>query len=856
MKIKKYLLFALLAGMLVGCAEVNDAQTGPVPGQSGTADGPAAVGFNAYLNRSTSRSGTAGSLTTNGTGETVSLQTEGFGVFAYYTDLKKYDQTYVPNFMYNQRVTKVGENWTYTPVMYWPNEYGSSAGSDDEDKVSFFAYAPYVPCASAAAGSVADATYGITGFSRNSTAGDPLVKYIASFDPTKSVDLCWGVCDVASWERIQGAAQTMDTGKPWLDVEHPKGVTDQKLVFTFKHALAQLNVQIDADVDVADHSTSDVLDASTRIYVRSVSFSGIAMQGALNLNNTKADEALWLDYSGSTDLPFGQSVTVKDGRRDGREGATGAEADNEIPKGLNPAIVQSKPWGDDQQTAGVTTSLQNLFDPGNLTDDPALTLPVCVIPTGEDMTVTIVYDVETRNDNLPGYVSDGTNHGVSVENKITKTVSFGGDGLACGKLYTLKLHLGMNSVKLEATVGPWQEGAEAGGWLPANTAVTLALSAGSTMSLSGGSQTLTASTTASTVTWSTSDDTVVDISTSAPARRTSGTRAVKTLSDVSNKTVYLNPVGVGTATITCSSEQGSASVTITVTDSSPSYSVSLDKSEITLAYTATETLTATPSAGASVTGWTSSDETVATVSNGVVTALSKTGDATITCTVTGGATATCTVHVVASVKPKATTATVAAATGLTYGDTGSLVDVTGSAANGTMHYAVTTTNSAPEAGEYSAAVPTATSRNAGTYYVWYKAVATDTENYSDSDVASVSVTIAKADVSISYAQTVVNKLTSDAAFTNALTNAGGHTVTYTSSNTSAATVNESTGQVTLVAAGTTTITATVAATANYNSATATYSLTVTDAPEPQASPSVNNWTNTETIESGVSGTKL
>jgi uncharacterized protein YjdB len=371
------------------------------------------------------------------------------------------------------------------------------------------------------------------------------------------------------------------------------------------------------------------------------------------------------------------------------------------------------------------------------------------------------------------------------------------------------------------------------------------------MSLGGGSQSLTATTTAPTVSWSTSDDTVVDISTSA------GTRAVKTLNDVDNKTVNLIPKAVGTATITCTDSEGNtASVTITVTDSSPSYSVSLDKSEITLAYTATGTLTAIPSAGASVTGWTSSDETVATVSDGVVTALSKTGDATITCTVTGGATATCTVHVVASVKPKATTATVAAATGLTYGDTGSLVDVTGSAANGTMQYAVTTTSSAPAAGEYSATVPTATSRNAGTYYVWYKAVATDTENYSDSDVASVSVTIAKADVSISYAQITVNKLTNDVDFTNALTNAGGHSVTYSSSQTGVATVNESTGLVHLVAAGMTTITASVAETANYKSASATYTLSVTNTPEPQASPSVNNWTNTETIGSGVSGTKL
>ena len=850
----KYLLPALLAAMLVGCAGSDDGPTGPVTsGTSGTtADGRAPVGFAAYLSRSVTRAGVGGILTSDGTGSTVSLQEQGFGVFAYYTDLKKYDQTYVPNFMYNTHVTYSGvtNTWGYTPVMYWPNEYGSNAQSDDEDKVTFFAYAPYAAHESAAAGSVTgDATVGITGFSRNTTVGDPIVKYIASFDPAESVDLCWGVVGTTetSWNRIQGTAQTMTAGKPWVDVEHPQGVTDQKLKFTFKHALSQLNVQIDADVDATAHSDGGTaLDASTRIYVRSISFTGIALQGALNLNNQKADEALWLDYSGTTDLPYGQSVTIHDGRRDGREGAENAAADNETPSGLNSAIVQNNAF-----TGGVTTTLQNAFGDGS-----SLTTPVCVIPTGEAMTVTIVYDVETLNPNLPGYISDGLRHGVSIENKITKTVGFDG-GLKCGKKYTLKLHLGMNSVKFDASVDAWQEGTEASGWLPANGALTLSLGSASTMSLGGGSQSLTATTTAPTVSWSTSDDTVVDISTSAGTRGDAGTRAVKTLNDVGNKTVYLIPRAAGTATITCTDSAGNtASVTITVTDSSPSYSVSLDKSEITLAYTATETLTATPSAGASVTGWTSSDETVATVSNGVVTALSKTGDATITCTVTGGATATCTVHVVASVKPKATTATVAAATGLTYGDTGSLVDVTGSAANGTMHYAVTTTSSAPEAGEYSTAVPAATSRNAGTYYVWYKAVATDAENYSDSDVASVSVTIAKADVSISYAQIVVNKLTNDVDFTNALTNAGGHSVTYSSNNTGVATVNVSSGLVHLVAAGTTTITASVAETANYKSASATYTLNVTNTPTPQASPTVSGWTNTETIGSGVSGTKL
>lgn len=53
-------------------------------------------------------------------------------------------------------------------------------------------------------------------------------------------------------------------------------------------------------------------------------------------------------------------------------------------------------------------------------------------------------------------------------------------------------------------------------------------------------------------------------------------------------------------------------------------------------------------------------------------------------------------------------------------------------------------------------------------------------------------------------------------------------VTYTSSNTSVATVNSSTGEVSLVAAGETTITATVAESNEYQEATASYTLTVSE----------------------------
>ena len=57
-------------------------------------------------------------------------------------------------------------------------------------------------------------------------------------------------------------------------------------------------------------------------------------------------------------------------------------------------------------------------------------------------------------------------------------------------------------------------------------------------------------------------------------------------------------------------------------------------------------------------------------------------------------------------------------------------------------------------------------------------------------------------------------------------------VTYSSSNTGVAMVDEETGAITLVAAGTTTITAEISGSDTYNNATASYTLTVEKAPEP------------------------
>ena len=107
----------------------------------------------------------------------------------------------------------------------------------------------------------------------------------------------------------------------------------------------------------------------------------------------------------------------------------------------------------------------------------------------------------------------------------------------------------------------------------------------------------------------------------------------------------------GTVTITVTTEDGSKTATCQVTVNARIYnveSVSLDKTNITLIEGDSETLTATvypDNATNKNVSWSSSDESVAAVSNGTVTAL-KAGTATITVTTEDGRkTASCQVIV-------------------------------------------------------------------------------------------------------------------------------------------------------------------------------------------------------------------
>ena len=83
---------------------------------------------------------------------------------------------------------------------------------------------------------------------------------------------------------------------------------------------------------------------------------------------------------------------------------------------------------------------------------------------------------------------------------------------------------------------------------------------------------------------------------------------------------------------------------VTVEEAAPAETVALNKTELSLTVGGEETLTATVTPEGTAVTWSSSDETVAKVENGKVTAL-KAGSATIKATTAGGAEASCTVTV-------------------------------------------------------------------------------------------------------------------------------------------------------------------------------------------------------------------
>ena len=289
--------------------------------------------------------------------------------------------------------------------------------------------------------------------------------------------------------------------------------------------------------------------------------------------------------------------------------------------------------------------------------------------------------------------------------------------------------------------------------------------------------------------------------------------------DASNYTVsYANATNVGTATVTVTGTgnyTGTASAQFTITAKSLSgaqFSTIPDQT-----YTGNEIKPEPTVTLGSVTLVKGTDFDFSYSSN---TNVPVTANDVPTVTITGKGNFTGTASTTFKiVKATPTVTAPTAKTGLAYTGSAQALVNAGSVTAGTLQYKL------GAGGTYGTTIPSAT--EVGSYAVYYKVVGD--ANYNDvAEAGPINVTIGKAAGSISYATSSISKTFGDAAFTNILTKTGDGAVSYSSSNTNVATVNATSGEVTIVGNGSTTITATVTDGTNYTYAakTATYTLSV------------------------------
>lgn len=318
---KKYFyLAAVSAMMLTACSSDKDVlEPTPKPSTPTVVAQQQAVAFDTYLSGTTA-STRAGDPTGVMTTEKLKTLDKGFGVFAMFQNNNVYAaNSFKPDFMYNEHVSWAS-GWTYSPLKYWPNEttkdsQTTPATATELDKLSFFAYAPYVNPTTAGtmdvditgASAVTKAasifttaqTEGIISLSSNTLTNDPLVEWASTINLDNNVDLLWGVAPKGmDYTAVNGTAVNPVFGKPLLNLVKPD--KDQKIKFLFQHALSRIGLSVVSAIDqiAAGDDGGKFNPDQTRVLIEEVDIYGdFCTRGVLNLNNSDANVANWIQAS-------------------------------------------------------------------------------------------------------------------------------------------------------------------------------------------------------------------------------------------------------------------------------------------------------------------------------------------------------------------------------------------------------------------------------------------------------------------------------------------------------------------------------------------------------------------------------
>lgn len=512
-----YLISFVLLAAITSCTNDRDAAA-PISISEYVAQKPVPVTFGTYnADAPTTRAGQPGSINID-----AQLKTKGFGVFAYYTENTNFNympigtRNLIPDFMYNEHIAWDGTNnkWDYfdpDDQKFWPNDFNGNGNPVDThtpaapdatgtklNYISFFAYAPYAgeftqTSATTRSGATPPTTSGdgtnsgVIAASGNAFNGDPFLTYRMSNDASKVVDLVWGTAGgTDNGDNVVGTAQnggmvtrSVDNGIATAvvavdptNIDMTKQKTDGKVKFNFKHALAKVGGSADGSTAINAGLTVDLLidtdglpgspatadkPNNTKVTVKSITITHddattgtpavltnpMASTGVFNLATGEWD----VTAADATDATTYFTINHEINQNGGTQGNTLNAAIKEPD--TDPAV-----WTDLDGINGVLTGT-----PTNVYG--VETTPILFLPgTTPHLKFTIEYCVRTKDTKLAKGFTE-------VWQTITKTVAFTAP-VVQNMQYNIVMHLGLTSVKFDASVSTWGDGGSTAVDLPIN----------------------------------------------------------------------------------------------------------------------------------------------------------------------------------------------------------------------------------------------------------------------------------------------------------------------------------------------------------------------------------------------------
>ena len=459
---KKSIIFAAVAAIvLAGCSKnetyvVNTEKD--------------AVSFGAYSGRTLTKAGPTDDMNLD------ALKDLGFGVFATYSGTADYSEA-TNDFMYNQLVNFDGSAWTYSPIKYWPNPTNGQAA--DDQKVSFFAYAPYADPEATAA----DNSYGITGFSIDGTTKHNMLSYTFSKDKP-NVDLMWGYKtksgDPAVYTINDNLTRTTDNVK-----------------FIFQHLLSKLGGSQEGNpgtpnpYDDASYVANGLVVKASPVSDPTEEYGNIALgdfggdKGSkITISKIVIGSAPEIDaISGTpvTDIdgnPISYATADQTGKLDlytGEFTLDGAAQNIQFSQTIT-NLVDDPATPEDESDATANSEIADfLKEPASFTAFNELpkgvvkkainvykdeSNPIILVPeTKPVVDITVTYYVRTYDEKLPAGYSE-------VPQTVFGRIKF--PAIKKNTKYNIVMILGLNNVKFEAEVEDWETGVVGQVWVDDN----------------------------------------------------------------------------------------------------------------------------------------------------------------------------------------------------------------------------------------------------------------------------------------------------------------------------------------------------------------------------------------------------